>query len=39
MKYLSEFFVPYNSFLETNILLTSMSFKSNNFLLLKNYFC
>ena len=27
MKYLSEFFVPYYSFLETNILLVSMSFK------------
>ena len=25
MKYLSEFFVPYDSFLEANILLTSMS--------------
>ena len=34
MKYLSEFFVPYDSFLETNILLTSMSFNLNNFLFL-----
>ena len=25
IKYLKEFFVPYGSFLETNILLTSMS--------------
>ena len=32
MKYLVEFFVPYDSFLETNILLTSMSCKLNNFL-------
>ena len=30
MKYLSEFFVPYDSFFETNILLTSMLFKLNN---------
>ena len=34
MKYLTEFFVPYDSFLETNILLTYMSFKLNNFLFL-----
>ena len=33
MKYLSEFFVLYDSFFETNILLTSMSFKLNSFLL------
>ena len=31
MKYLSEFFAPYDYFLETNILLTSMSFKLNSF--------
>ena len=31
MKYLSEFFVPYDSFLEYYILLTSMSLKLNNF--------
>ena len=30
MKCLSEIFVPYDSFLKTNILLTTMSFKSNN---------
>ena len=35
MKYLSEFFVPYDSFLETNILLTSMSCKLKSFLLLQ----
>ena len=34
MKYLSDFFVPYDSFLETNILLASMSCKLNNFLFL-----
>ena len=34
MKYLSELFVPYDSFLETNILLASILFKSNNFLFL-----
>ena len=33
MKYLSEFFVPYDYFFETNILLTSISFKLNNFLI------
>ena len=33
MKYLSEFFVLYDSFFETNILLTSMSFKLNSLLL------
>ena len=32
MKYLSEFFVPHDSFLETNILLAYMSFKLNSFL-------
>ena len=30
MNYLSECFVPYNSFLETNILLTSKSCKLNS---------
>ena len=34
MKYLSEFFVPYDYFFETNILLTSMLFKSDDFLFL-----
>ena len=34
MKYLSEFFVPYDYFFETNVLLTSMSFKLNRFLFL-----
>ena len=34
MKCLSEFFEPYDSFLETNILLTSNSCKSNSFLFL-----
>ena len=34
MKYLSEFFVPYDYSLETNTLLTSMSFQLNNFLFL-----
>ena len=34
MKYLSEFFVPYDSFFETNILLTSKLYKLNNFLLI-----
>ena len=34
MKYLSEFFVPYDSFFETNILLTSMTFKLNSFFVL-----
>ena len=29
MKYLDEPFVPYDSFFQTNILLTSMSFKLN----------
>ena len=37
--YLSEFFVSYDTFLETNILLTSMSFKLNNFRSYKSYFC
>ena len=32
MKYLSEFFVPYESVLETNILLTSKSCVLNSFL-------
>ena len=32
MKYLSEFFVPYYSFLGTNILLTSKSCILNSFL-------
>ena len=37
MKYLSEFFVPYDFFFyfETIILLPSMSFKLNNFFVLK----
>ena len=35
MKYLSEFFVPYDSFLETNILLTSKPCILNSFLLLQ----
>ena len=35
MKYLSEFFMPYDSFLETNVLLTSKSCKLNSFLFLK----
>ena len=34
IKYLSEFFVPYDSFLETNILLITMSSTLNNLLLL-----
>ena len=34
MKYLREFFVPYGSLLETNILLTSKSCKVNSFLFL-----
>ena len=34
MKYLSEFFVPYDSFLETNTLLTSKSYILNSFLFL-----
>ena len=34
MKYLSEFFVPYDSFLETNILLASKSYSLNTFLFL-----
>ena len=34
MKYLREFFAPYDFFLETNILLTSKSYKLNNFLFL-----
>ena len=39
MKYLSEFFVPYDSFFETNILLASMPFKLNKFYFYKSYFC
>ena len=39
MKYLSEFFVPYDSFLETNILLTFKSRKLNSFCFYKSYFC
>ena len=39
MKYLSELFVPYDSFLETDILLTFKSCILNRFLLCKNYFC
>ena len=35
MKYLSEFFAPFDSFFETNILLISISFKLNNFLFLQ----
>ena len=35
MKHLDEPFLPYDSFSETNILLTSMSFKINNFLFLQ----
>ena len=31
MKYLSEFFAPYDSFLEANILLISMSSILNSF--------
>ena len=38
MKYLSEFFVPYDSFLETNILLTSKSFILNTLLFVKSTF-
>ena len=34
-KYLSEFFVPYNSFLETNILSTSKQCILNIFLFLQ----
>ena len=34
MKYLDEPFLPYDSFFETNILLTFMSFKLNSFLFL-----
>ena len=34
MKYLDEFFVPNDSFLETNILLTSKSYMLNSFLFL-----
>ena len=34
MKCLSEFFVPYDSFLETNILLASKSCKLYSFLFL-----
>ena len=33
MKYLNDLFVPYDSFLETNILSTSMSSMLNSFLL------
>ena len=32
MKYLSEFLKPYDSFLETNIVLTSRSYILNSFL-------
>ena len=39
MKYLSEFFVIYDSFLETNISLTSKSYKLNIFCFYKRYFC
>ena len=38
IKYLNEFFVPSNSSLETNILLTSMSCILNSFFLIKNIF-
>ena len=34
MKYLSDLFVPHDSFLETNILLTSKSCILNSFLFL-----
>ena len=34
MNYLSEFFVPYDSLLETNILVTSKSCIFNSFLFL-----
>ena len=34
IKYLITFFVPYDSFLETNILVTSISSILNNFLFL-----
>ena len=41
MKYLSEFFEPSDSLLETNILLTSKSYILNSFCFCfcKNYFC
>ena len=39
MKYLSEFCVPYDSTFETNILLTSMTFKLNIYIFFyKSYF-
>ena len=39
MKYLSEFCVPYDSTFETNILLTSMTFKLNIYIYFyKSYF-
>ena len=34
IKYLSEFFIPYDSVLETSILLISTSFILNSFLFL-----
>ena len=37
MKYLDECFVPYDYFFETNVLLTSMSFKLNNLFIIKIY--
>ena len=37
MKYFGEFFVPYDSFFETSILLTSKSCKLNSFLFLLSY--
>ena len=39
MKYLSEFFVPSDSFLETNILLTSKSCILKVSCSYKKYFC
>ena len=35
MKYFSDFFLPYDSFLETNILLTSMPSILNSFVFVK----
>ena len=36
MNYLDELLLPYDSFFETNNLLTSMSFKLNNFFVFIN---
>ena len=38
MKYLSEFFVPYDSFLESNILLAFKSCILNSFVVIKSTF-